>query len=434
MSREKKILSVILVAAFLLSISYSFYFKIQPAVDAKAYDNIAWDIAQGKGYEKNSSIGRPGPGYELFLALIYFIFGHSYAAVWIIHALLFAATAYFVLLTSRLIFQSRWNPIIGMAASAFVAFSPDLITVASMLMTETFFLFLLSISVYAFFKYWDVNKFFWLAVSASLLAGAVLTRSNVLLVILPMVIFLAYKKKWLPLLGFLAVFLLCLIPWTVRNYRIYGEFRPFNAAFGLLYVGNHPGATGELVPNYPLPDGYGDFSKMTQIENDKALRRAGLDYIKTHPLQFIKLSLERASMYFSFGRPFAFWDHLKGVSKIITMVFSSLYSALIFVLGFGGIVLAMGRESGFKREKILLILTMILMMPLSIIFLVVETRYRFPSYPLLAVFSGFSVYCFFKERKVIFQEVKTLLVVLILFIGNTLFDILKNWSRVLERL
>src|SRR5574341_463665 len=80
---QNKWLWGILMAAFCASLSYSFYFQIEPIVDARAYDNLAWDIAQGKGYEAVSSIARPGPAYEYFLALIYYIFGHHYEAVWI---------------------------------------------------------------------------------------------------------------------------------------------------------------------------------------------------------------------------------------------------------------------------------------------------------------------------------------------------------------
>ena len=88
---------------------------------------------------------------------------------------------------------------------------------------------------------------------------------------------------------FSAVLILCLLPWTVRNYRVYGEIKPFNASAGILYVGNHPGATGELVIDYPMPPGVNP-EAMSQIDFDNALGRAGAAFIRENPLEFIKLS------------------------------------------------------------------------------------------------------------------------------------------------
>ena len=44
MSKQYKILLILLVLVFGVNIIYSFYFKITPAIDARAYDNIAWNM------------------------------------------------------------------------------------------------------------------------------------------------------------------------------------------------------------------------------------------------------------------------------------------------------------------------------------------------------------------------------------------------------
>ncbi|MCX6731761.1 MAG: hypothetical protein NTX55_02110 [Candidatus Parcubacteria bacterium] len=87
---QKRILLFIIFGAFGISLIHSFYFRIQPIVDARAYDNIATNLASGKGYledasapkEKDAAIARVGPGYELFLAGVYKIFGHHYKIIW----------------------------------------------------------------------------------------------------------------------------------------------------------------------------------------------------------------------------------------------------------------------------------------------------------------------------------------------------------------
>ena len=77
MDKRLKILLIFSALVFGAGIAYSFYFKITPAIDARAYNDIAWNIAQGNGYresadvpfEKDNSIVRVGPGYEFFLAV-----------------------------------------------------------------------------------------------------------------------------------------------------------------------------------------------------------------------------------------------------------------------------------------------------------------------------------------------------------------------------
>ena len=69
-----KILVYLFIAAFSVSLFYAFYSQILPAVDAKAYDAIAWNLAEGFGYRENRNLsyegdyalGRAGPGYEFF--------------------------------------------------------------------------------------------------------------------------------------------------------------------------------------------------------------------------------------------------------------------------------------------------------------------------------------------------------------------------------
>ena len=109
---ENKILILILLFSFLVSLAYSFYFQIKPAVDARAYDVIAQNIVAGNGYREDpggdiaqdNAITRVGPLYEFTLAGIYKIFGHQYGPVWIFQALLHALSAWLIYLTAMLIF------------------------------------------------------------------------------------------------------------------------------------------------------------------------------------------------------------------------------------------------------------------------------------------------------------------------------------------
>jgi hypothetical protein len=431
---EKKLIWGIVAATFLLSITYSFYFQIEPIVDARAYDNIAWDIAQGFGYDTDSAIGRPGPGYEIFLAGIYIVFGHSYRAVWFIQAILLAGTVYVVYKLARRIFTHEYSPIIGLTAATLVGFSPDLILISSMLMTETLFILVTVSAIYFFVRYIDIKTIQMIGLSALFLGFAVLIRSHVLFIILPLLGYFIYKKQWKSLLVFCIVFIVVLTPWTIRNYIVYDIFRPFNAGFTLIYIGNHDGATGELIPDYPLPQGYGDFSTMTQIEADTILKKEGIRYIVTHPLQFIKLTLWRASIYSSFARPFAFWPHLTGLAQALTVIISILYSVVIFTLGIAGGFLSVRLLPWEDKQKAVLVFATALMLPLSVIWLIVETRYRLSIYPMLAVFSGGALYFILQRPRDFMRELKSFIIITVMLFGNMLLDVVRNWERIKGRI
>ena len=425
----KRILFTIIVSSFLISLGYSFYFLLEPAVDARAYDEIAWNIAQGHGYS-NDAINRPGPGYEFFLALIYSVFWHSYAAVWVIQAVLLAFTAYLAFAISRLIFGEMWHPIMGLLTSVFVGFSPDLITTTAMLMTEALVVFLVIATVYLFMAGVTYEKKWYFLFAGIVVTLTALTRSNTIFLILPFLGWFLYKRKWITGLFFLAVVLLCLSPWTVRNYKIFHEVRPFNGAYGLIYVGNHAGASGELDLNYPIPPVAGDFNALSQIEQDRVLRRAGIDFIKQHPLSFLKLTLLRTSIYFSAARPYAFWPHLQGSLRLLMIVVSSFSAIILFLFGAVGFFFAI-RTSQLRIQAMSILLGVsVIALSLGVVWLIIETRYRFPIYPLLAVFAGFGLWRCVRDRKILFQEWKIILFIAGVFFGNTLFDAVRNLGRI----
>ncbi|TSD03042.1 MAG: Uncharacterized protein Athens071426_338, partial [Parcubacteria group bacterium Athens0714_26] len=196
--------------------------------------------------------------------------------------------------------KESWHALMGILAAVLVGFSPDLIVMSSMIMTEVLLVFLVVVATFFFFKYFDNNKFYFLFLTALFLALAVLTRGSALLLLLPMIFYFIFKKDWHSGLLFVLIFILFMAPWTIRNYKIYGQIKPFNSSTGLLYVGNHPGATGELEPNYPMPEGV-NHETMPQLEFDDALGRAGVKYIKENPLDFVKLTLWRTHIFQCFS-------------------------------------------------------------------------------------------------------------------------------------
>lgn len=438
-ARNKNLyLAALLLFAFFLSLTYSLYFKIKPSVDARAYDLIAQNIVSRSGYRESlsvptledNSILRVGPGYEFFLAIIFFIFGHHYIAVWTIQAILHVLTAFLVFVMVRKIFSEyEKQDVIGFVSALFIGLSPDLITMSGMLMAETLGVFLVALTLFMFFKSLDGEKILYLRtfITGVAFGMVALVRTPAMLLFLPIAVYFLIKNKIKHLVIFSITVLLVFSPWIIRNYVVYQTFIPTNLAYGIdLAAGNHPGASGELEPyfrNDELIAQYGKIIGTRQLTKEAAL------FIFNNPGEFLKITANRVSIYFSFARPTGFWFHLSGISQTVTLAFSSIYSALLFIFGFLGIWFYLDNSASYGG-KALWLLYMTIMMPLAVIFIMVETRYRFLIYPPLSIFAGIGVSALFNGL----VSRRSLLIILALLFSNTALDILKNIDRILSRI
>ncbi len=427
----------LLIAVFVASLSYSFYFKARVEVDARAYDRIAWNIVQGNGYremtdgplQEDNAILRVGPGYELFLALIYFIFGHHYAAVWIAHAFLSTASAFLVFLLARKIFSSDpARDTMALIASALIGLSPDIITVNGLLLTETLGVFLIILCAYLFFKYFvsEIRSGWQIFYVGIVLAFAIMVRTPAAFLLFP-ILFCIYQrgtKKQAAI--FLCTIALVFMPWIIRNFNVYRTFVPTNLAYGIdLLSGNHKGATGELEP-YMQNGLY--LEEFGIVRGSKLLTLEALRFISANPLEFIKLTIYRLSIYFSLSRPTGFWFHLGATGKTITIILSALYSIFLFVFGFFGLY-ASQKLSDADRRKARYLAAMLIMMPLAVIGIIVETRYRFLSYPFFAIFAGYGAVIAWRK-----EILRSLVVIALMLFANTAFDAIRSMDKIIEHI
>ena len=430
-----------MLAGLVLAICYSLYFRITPTVDADAYDAIATNLVNGNGYVENaelpvvedSAIGRVGPGYQFFLFIIYKIFGHHFEIVWIIQALLHTFSAGLLFLISRKIFSEggQW---IGIAAAALYVFFIDVLQMSAMIMTESLFLFLSVLSIYFFVNFFQnatTKNSIYLGLSIAL---CILTRPTALLLLGVFVVFAISKRYFLQAVILVACFVAVVGPWTLRNYLVFDRFIMTTAAGGYdIWVGNNLEANGELDPSPQITaylEKYG-----VESADEEGIKKVK-EFALNHPVQFIKLQLIKTSIYFSFARPSAFWFHLSGASKMLTIVASSLFSFIVFIFGFAGIWLLWKSKEKIYRWLLLLTLTA----PAAVIPIIVETRYRFPIYPLLSVFGAYAMYEIYKNWKLnpdkdaLYLKIKAVAVSALIIIGNTAFDVWRNIEVVKDKL
>lgn len=429
-----RIVAILVTAVFCVSLVHSFYFKINPAVDARAYDKIAMNIVEGDGYieddtvpvEKDFSIARVGPGYELFLAGVYKIFGHHYEIVWILHALFLALSALLAFLISKQVLGDSWNFTIGVSALALVGFSPDLIIISSMLMTETLGIFLMLLCVYSFLKYYEGRNWISFLVFTACFVLATFVRSQMATFLVVFLVMFILKKDWKKMVLFLALVILLFSPWVIRNYLVYDAFIPFNAALGHnLWTSSYVGATGEMEPYAPQGEYLAKYGALaTHKEGIEVFKK----FVWEHPVEFAKITLKRISIFFSFSRPTGFWPTFSAKQQAGTAFFSLIYSVFVFILGISGAVLFWKRKN-ISKEKFLYFLAFAVLIPASIMFILVETRYRFALYPFLAVFGGLAVSEIVSKR-----NIKFLIWPAVILFANSVLDFVLNFGKFYDKI
>lgn len=216
--------------------------------DQNLHNEVALNILNGGQFVFN---GRPAPiepGYPIFLAGIYKIFGHNYNIVRIIQIILFALSVIFIYLLVEKIFNKKitvWSAVI-------IALFYGLANQAGNILTETLFIFLISVFVWAIYKASLENSCLWFFVSGAVLGVATLTRGIIqflpLIIIFNILVFYNKKASFGSAFSragiFFIAFVLILLPWFT--------FNRFNNAVGASTVAPRSGEI--LAPRAELMD------------------------------------------------------------------------------------------------------------------------------------------------------------------------------------
>jgi len=390
---------IVLIAVFLLvifgiSMAYAFGFRITPVADARWYDTIAWNLAQGKGFKvgdtnalaEDPAIAIVGPGYVYSLAGLYRLFGHHLEAAWIAQALLHTLNAFLVFLLARKILApagGHWG--FSLLAAALYGLNPDLIQLAAMLLTETLFLSLLILAALGIVTYVADAAVKTALGTAVLLACAILVRPIALLPLLLFLGILVIRKKWALLPAVLLIQALFLGGWAWRNYSVYDRFVLLTAAGGYdLWVGNNPDADGEPHPTEEITN---YTSEHGILEADRYGMEQYLTFLTSDPGGFLKLQAVKTAKFFSVIRTSAWWFHLSGIARILTFLLSAPFYFTYLLLGGAGVVSSLRKGPAAARILSLLALSV----PAVVIPIIVTSRMRYPMYPFLVVMSVLAV-------------------------------------------
>ncbi len=186
----------------------------------------------------------------------------------------------------------------------------------------------------------------------------------------------------------LLVFAIALVPWTIRNYRVFGKFIVLRSNFGLeLWLGNNPGVPDTwspwLHPNDSLEEAE-KYQRMGEIAYMQEKEQEAFAFMRTHPAD---------TLHFVFRRFINNWLAITD-SPSDTWSASPLYLKAFIVLNLllslstlvGALFLHRSRPGGaFPYLMVLLVFPLIFYLTHT------SLRYRFPMDPIMMVLAAYGV-------------------------------------------
>ena len=180
-----------------------------------------------------------------------------------------------------------------------------------------------------------------------------------------------------------AIFFLCLSPWLVRNYNVFGRFVFIRDDFGEQFrLGNGPGADGILMA-YLQPNLNSDelerFRSMGELPYAEVRKREAFAWVREEPRRFAAISVRRFVYYWA-GVPkrsdSAFFAAIKNLPFLISSV-----------LAIWGLVRALRQ----RKPGASLFALLVLSYPTVYYFVFPHARYRHPIEPELIILIAYVI-------------------------------------------
>jgi 4-amino-4-deoxy-L-arabinose transferase-like glycosyltransferase len=394
--------------AWVLTLKPDFYWS-----DERGFAEIARGIVAGHGYVAPSY--RANPVLPVYLSVMFGLFGENLLIARLGQCIAGALTCVLIYrIAARLFCQAT-----GVVAGMVLALYPSHIYLSGVFYAECLLIFWGALAVYLAVRAMQPGGGpVWAALAGVALGLSVLTRST-LLVWIPAICVgwvLQGWHRWRLCVLLVLASAATILPWTVRNYVVYGAFVPVHSGFGtILWQANNPFSTGrdhsdwdlqvnnalwlERLAQLPEPERSALKAQYDEVErrlaektaelgdrwiaSDRLLGPLALRYIATHPVETAVRAARRLRMLFSpFSPTVSEIEHTAPRYKLVAAV--SFYPVL--VLAVAGMVLALRSV----RRVGLLYLLIVSVVGMTALLLGTQTRYRLPVDPYLVVFASFA--------------------------------------------
>lgn len=316
--KRTRLLILILAVAVLMRTAVALYMGDQVVVlpgiqDQVSYDALARSLLDGRGYSftktwypftpANTPTAHWSFIYPLYLAGVYAVTGYHPLAARLLQAAVGGALICFLV---YLIGRRVADELTGLVGAALSAIYGYFIYYSAALMTETFSIVLILVSIYLALEVKEKPTPVRWAMLGLALGAAALLRQTVLLFVPFLLLWLLWELRkggirwWCVVLPIVTTVLM-IAPWTVRNYLVYHQFLLLNSNAGYaLYASNNPNMgtdwRNELVV-VPVPK---ELAGQNEAQLDRALTRKGLENILADPKRDLLLDLNKTLEYFRF--------------------------------------------------------------------------------------------------------------------------------------
>jgi 4-amino-4-deoxy-L-arabinose transferase-like glycosyltransferase len=233
---------IILLLAVVFRVALVLQFPM-PAGDELRYTTPAVNLLAGRGF--SSAVSEPYtpseatvPGYPLFIAAIYAVFGQQNSAVRIAQSLIDLLTCLLVAFISfNLAPAALRTPAAISALLIYGCLSWFTVDWTRYVLTETLALFFTCLAIAVGITAFRMGRWLW-AVAGAMCGMALLTRADSVLLVSAFVLFLALQivrrraAAVANLLFFSLAVVVILAPWILRNYYSLGKFQPLASEYG----------------------------------------------------------------------------------------------------------------------------------------------------------------------------------------------------------
>jgi 4-amino-4-deoxy-L-arabinose transferase-like glycosyltransferase len=396
MMRHRALVAILCVAALLRLAAIGPVHSAGFTSDEKEYFSMARGILdRGEFIDSNGDRAVRAPLYPGFVAALLYAGGGSWTPVFVLGCLLGTMAVW---LTYRLSIRLGVGETASLVAAGIVAVYPGMIVYSALAQTEVLYTCFFLLALLFFENLLDTPEGgigIARGISLGIVAGlAALTRvvfAGFLPVLLALLLWRRrgdIRRVAVPavLAGLCA--LLTILPWTLRNTRLFGELVPITSGGGSSFLtGNNPYATG----TYRTREGFDqyfsaearekgvDAGALNEVERSRVAGKIGREYVLDHPGEALGLAVKKSYIFWVY--PITHSDSYLPLQAAAVGVDGLL--ALLCVAG--GVALWPER-----RKFIVPALAFLFFWGVQAV-LHSEARFRLPLIPLTAVIAGVGI-------------------------------------------
>jgi len=407
--KKHKLIIIILIIALILRLVVLFFIAPMSAdevssmvlvFDGTGYNKFAINILENGLI--NDYYPKRVPGYSLFIAFVYLLFGYSAKMVLFFQSLLDVGTVLVIYLIAKNLFKKE---AIALIAAALYTANLAFFEYAIAYTAEIFFTFIFSIAILLFIYALKKKKIRYFALAGLLFSISVLTRPAVSFIIYPLIFFIlinkySFKQKCVFILVIFLVFMIPISLWKARNLYYYDYYELYSNQ-------GHYLSNRAVAQSMAYTDGI-SFKEAEKIrtaligkidnpfEKSEKLMALGKEYIINNPGKYL-------SSHFKRHRKFFFDVKLGKLNKQMRdsgieysrknlefLMETQLYLEYLFlILGFI-FIFKMKNKRIAKSYVILIILLLIIFVTGASVRGM--ARYKFPLIPLYLVISAAGIY------------------------------------------